>query len=77
MAKKLPHREFKWVDEEKLQNINPHTYNESSDYGMILEVISQYKPEIFTTFVMQFVGIKLNTMICNISGGFNISRKYV
>jgi hypothetical protein len=38
MSKKLPHNQFRWMSEHELKCLDPLQYQESSQYGMILEV---------------------------------------
>ena len=42
MCKKLPQKDFIWLTEMELTNLDILNYNESSDIGYVLEVILYY-----------------------------------
>lgn len=39
MGKKLPHREFHWINQSELEKIDILNYDENSDFGTVLEVM--------------------------------------
>ena len=47
MSKKLPHKEFLWMEGCEIATLNPLNYSEISDYGMILEVDLSYPDHLF------------------------------